>query len=223
MWKALAAAAIVSLLYLPGVAPADTSLGVRAGTLGAGAEISYAVSQRVALRLAGDTYTRTGTVTKQDIEYDAKEKLQSASLLADWFPFANNFRFSLGVMYNGNKVTGTGKPTSGTFTINGVTYQASDVGTLDASVDFKKSAPYFGIGYGRPINGGLSFLFDLGVMFQGKPVTTMTATCGPTAPQGSAQCNQIQSSVAAEQATVDDNLKNFKYYPVLSFGLAYTF
>ncbi|HEY6240888.1 MAG TPA: hypothetical protein VIW78_08620, partial [Burkholderiales bacterium] len=223
MRKSIAAAAIVSLLCLPGVAPADTSLGIRAGTLGAGAEISYAVSQRLALRLGADTYTRTGTVTKLDIEYDAKAKLQTASLLADWFPFANNFRLSLGVMYNGNKVTGTGKPTAGTFTINGVPYQASDVGTLDATVDFKKTAPYFGIGYGRPINGGLSFLFDLGVMFQGKPIATLTASCGPTAPQGSAQCNQIGSDVAAEQATADEKLKNFKYYPVLSLGLAYTF
>jgi hypothetical protein len=218
MRKFLAAIA-VPLLFLPGVAAADTSLGIRAGTLGVGGEISYAVSQSLALRLGSDAYSRTGTATQEGIEYDYTAKLKTASLLADWFPLSNNFRISLGVMYNGNKVTGVGRPTGGTFTINGITYQATDVGTVDAEVTFKKAAPYFGIGYGRPVNSGLSLLFDLGVMFQGKPKTTLTANCTATTPN----CSQLQSDVAAEQAALDDNLKNFKYYPVVTLGLSYTF
>ena len=219
MRKFLAAIA-VPLLFLPEVAAADTSLGIRAGTLGVGGEISYAVSQSLALRLGSDAYSRTGTATQEGIEYDYTAKLKTASLLADWFPLANNFRISLGVMYNGNKVTGTGVPTAAsTFIINGITYQASEVGTVDAKVTFKKAAPYFGIGYGRPINSGLSFIGDLGVMFQGKPKTTLTANCTSTTPN----CAQLQSDVAAEQAALDDSLKNFKYYPVLTLGLSYTF
>jgi hypothetical protein len=224
MSKRFAAATLAPLLFLPGISSADTSIGLRAGTLGLGAELSYAVSQQLALRLAADTYTpKVKTVTQEDIDYDAQAKLRSGSLLVDWFPFANNFRISLGAMINQNKVTATGKPTGGTFTINGQTFNATDVGSLDAEVSFKRTVPYAGLGYGRPINGGLSFIFDLGVMFQGTPKSALSATCGPTAPQGSAACNSLQSAVAAEQATVDDNLSKFKYYPVLSLGLAYTF
>jgi hypothetical protein len=176
------------------------------------------------LRLGADTYSpKTVTITQQDIDYDAKPTLRSASLLFDWFPFANNFRISLGAMVNQNKVTATGKPTGGSFTLDGQTFNAADVGTLDAEVTFKKTVPYFGIGYGRPINGGLSFISDLGVMFQGTPKSTLTASCGGAAPPGSANCDQIRSAVAAEQATLDDNLSKFKYYPVFSIGLAYTF
>lgn len=213
------AAIAAALLYLPAAAPADTSIGARAGTLGVGGEISYAVSQSLALRLGSDAYSRTGTANREGIEYDYTAKLRTASLLADWFPLANNFRISLGIMYNGNKVTGTGVPTGGTIIIDGTPYTPSQVGTLDAQVTFKKTAPYFGIGYGRPIASGLSFLFDLGVMFQGKPKTTLTANCTATTPN----CAQLQSDVAAEQAALDDSLKNFKYYPVLTLGLGYTF
>ena len=217
------AAALAPLLLLPAVSQADTSLGLRAGTLGLGAELSFAVSQRLALRLGADTYSpKTVTVTQQDVDYDAKAKLRSASLLVDWFPFANNFRISLGAMINQNKVTATGKPNSnGQFTINGQPINASDVGSLDAEVSFKKTVPYLGIGYGRPINGGLSFISDLGVMFQGSPKSTLTATCSPTA--SAPNCTTLQNAVASEQATLQDDLSKFKYYPVFSIGLAYTF
>jgi hypothetical protein len=216
------AAALAPLLLLPAVSQADTSIGLRAGTLGLGAELSFAISQRVALRLGADTYSpKTVTITQQDIDYDAKAKLRSGSLLVDWFPFANNFRISLGAMVNQNKVTATGKPTGGSFTLDGQTFNAADVGTLDAEVTFKKTVPYFGIGYGRPINGGLSLISDLGVMFQGVPKSTLTATCSATAT--GPNCSALQSAVAAEQVTLQDNVGKFKYYPVLSIGLAYTF
>jgi hypothetical protein len=218
MRKLLAATAAVSLLSSPTAVLADTSLGIRAGTLGGGVELSHAFSRRTGVRLNVDSYNLTQTDTHDSIQYDMKLKLQTASLLGDWFPFAGNFRISAGAMFNGNKFTLKGQPTGGAYTINGVTYQAAEVGSFDAQVDFKKVAPYFGIGYGRPINSGLSLIFDLGVMFQGSPHSKIDATCGTTL-----QCTQLQSDAAAEQAKLDDSLRNFKYYPVVSLGLAYTF
>ena len=218
MRKLFVTAAVLPLLAFPGVAPADTSLGVRAGTLGGGVELSYALSQRAAVRLNADGYNRTQSKTHDNIDYDMKLKLQTGSLLGDWFPFANNFRISAGAMLNRNKFSLKGQPTGGTFTINGTPYPASEVGSFDAQVDFNRAAPYFGIGYGRPINSGLSLIFDLGVMFQGAPHSKIDVTCGTTL-----QCTQLQSDAAAEQSRLDDSLHNFKYYPVVSLGLAYTF
>src|SRR5258708_4636129 len=43
MRKLFIAAAVLPLLAFPGLAPADTSLGLRGGTLGGGAELSCAV------------------------------------------------------------------------------------------------------------------------------------------------------------------------------------
>jgi hypothetical protein len=181
------------------------------------------LSQRAAVRLNADGYNRTQSSTEADIQYDMKLKLQTASLLGDWFPFANNFRISLGAMFNGNKLTMKGQPSGGTFRINDQIYTAAEVGSLDAKVDFNKAAPYFGIGYGRPINSGLSLIFDLGVMFQGNPKSKIDVNCGTAAPQGSPRCTQLQNDAKGEESQLDDSLRSFKYYPVISLGLAYTF
>ncbi len=221
MHKIFVTATVLPLLAFPGLAPADTSIGLRGGTLGGGVELSYALSQRAAVRLNADGYNRKQTSTRDSIDYDMKLKLQTASLLGDWFPFANNFRISLGAMFNGNKFTLNGKPTGGFYTINGTQYSSTQVGSFDAAVDFNKAAPYFGIGYGRPINSGLSLIFDLGVMSQGSPKSKINVTCGSGTPP--ATCSQLQSDAAAEQSKLDDSLHSFKYYPVISLGLAYTF
>jgi hypothetical protein len=215
------AAAVLPLLIFPGVAPADTSLGIRAGTLGGGIEVSTALSQRAAVRLNADGYNRTQSSTQDNIQYDMKLKLQTVSLLGDWFPAANNFRISAGAMFNGSKFTMKGQPTNGTFTINGAQYSSTtQISSLDATVDFRKAAPYFGIGYGRPINSGLSLIFDLGVMFQGSPRSKINVTCIDPTP---GTCSQVQTHVDAEESNLDDSLHKFKYYPVISLGLAYTF
>ena len=203
-------------------ANADSSIGLRAGTLGGGLEFAHAFSERFGFRLSGNGFKTSGSDNYSDIDYDAHVKLENAQLLLDWFPFANNFRISAGMAYNGNKVTLNGKPSpGGTYTINGVPYTASQVGAIDGTVDFKQAAPYVGLGYGRPIGKGLSFTADLGVLFQGSPRTTLTATCAPGLPAPT--CSQLQSDVAAEQAQLNDDLHNYQYYPVVSIGLAYVF
>jgi hypothetical protein len=124
-------------------------------------------------------------------------------------------------MFNGNKFALNGKPSGSGYVINGTFYPAAQVGSFDAAVDFNKAAPYFGIGYGRPINRGLSLIFDLGVMSQGSPKSKIDVTCGSAA--SPAQCATLKSDAAAEQSKLDDSLHSFKYYPVISLGLAYTF
>jgi hypothetical protein len=221
MRRLFVTAAALTILGFPGLAPADTSLGLRGGTLGGGVELSYALSQRAALRLNADGSNFTQSDTHDNIDYDMKLKLQTVSLMGDWFPFANNFRISLGAMFNGNKFALKGQPTGGFYTINGTTYNTAQVGSLDAAVDFVKAAPYFGIGYGRAIKRGLSLIFDAGVMFQGSPKSKIDVTCGPLATPP--ECAQAQSDAQAEQSRLDESLHSFRYYPVISLGLAYTF
>src|SRR5258706_11959494 len=214
MQKIFVTATVLPLLAFPGLAPADTSIGLRGGTLGGGAELSYALSQRAAVRLNADGYNRKQTSTRDSIDYDMKLKLQTASLLGDWFPFANNFRISLGAMFNGNKFTLNGKPSGGFYTINGTQYSSTQVGSFDAAVDFNKAAPYFGIGYGRPINSGLSLIFDLGVMFQGSAKSKIDVTCGSAATPS--QCPQLRRDAQAEQSRLEASLQRFKNYPEIS-------
>jgi hypothetical protein len=197
---------------------ADTSIGLRVGTLGGGIELAHAFTDTLGFRIVANGLNYDTTATYESVDYDAKLKLATGQLLLDWFPFSSNFRLSAGAMYNGNKLTLDGKPTGGTYTINGTPYPASEIGSMNGKVDFRSAAPYVGLGYGRPVGKGLSFTADLGVLFQGSPHTTLTATCGTTA-----QCAQIQSDVAAEQAKLNDDMSKYQYYPVVSIGLAYVF
>jgi hypothetical protein len=216
----MAVAAVAAILASP-VGLADTSLGLRAGTLGGGIELAHAFTDTLGFRIGANGLHYNTTATYESVDYDANLKLLTGQLLFDWFPFSNNFRISAGAMYNGNKLTLDGKPSGGTYTINGITYSASDIGSMNGKVDFRSAAPYVGLGYGRPVGKGLSFTADFGVLFQGSPNTTLTATCGPATPAPT--CASIQSSVAAEQAQLNDDMSKYQYYPVVSIGIAYVF
>lgn len=201
----------VALMLLPALARADGSIGVRAGSTGLGVELAYPVSQSLGVRLDVDGYKYDRKFTQDNIEYDGKVTLRTGAVLLDWFPLANNFRISAGGVYNGNKIL-LSTPTQ-SVTINNTPYTAS----LDGQIDFKKFAPYAGIGYGRPIRTGLSLTFDLGVMFQGTPTATLNGTCT------GAGCATFQTDLKAQEASLNDKVKDFKYYPVATLGLAYTF
>lgn len=201
---------------------ADTSLGLRVGTLGGGVELAHAFTETLGFRVSANGLHYNTTETFESVTYDSRLKLESGQLLLDWFPFSNNFRVSAGAMYNGNKFTLEGKPSAGgTFTINGTTYSSANVGSLNGTVDFMKAAPYIGLGYGRPIGKGLSLIADLGVLFQGSPRSTLSVTCGTAT--SVTTCSQIQNDVSAERNKLNDDMDTFRYYPVVSIGLAYVF
>ena len=157
-----------------------------------------------------------------DTNYDAKAKLSNGNLFLDWAPLGPFFRVTGGLVLNANKVDVTAQATGGTFTLGGTTYSAADVGTLTGTVKSGNSAaPYLGIGYGRVAGAGVNFYADLGVMFQGTPKASLTATCGPATP--AALCSQIQASTALEAVDLQDSIKNFKYFPVASIGVTIGF
>src|SRR5215467_1434555 len=205
----------IALVLLPAVAQADGSIGVRAGTVGLGLELAYPISQSLGVRLIADGYKYSRKFTQDNIDYDGDAKLRTGSLLLDLFPFANNFRISAGGVYNGNKLLLSTPTQSLTINNNPIPYTA----TLNGEVDFKKFAPYAGIGYGRPVGSGFSLTFDLGVVFQGTPTATLNGTCTP-APACTAQ---FQTDLKAQEASLNDSIKNFRYFPVATIGLAYTF
>jgi hypothetical protein len=218
----VSALAVISMTLASPVSGADTSIGLNIGTLGAGVELAHAFTENLGVRIGASGLKYDTTDTYESVDYDAKLKLATGRLLIDWFPFANHFRISAGAMYNGNELTLDGKPSgSGTYTINGNTYPASQVGSLNGKVDFRKTAPYVGLGYGRPIGKGFTVIADAGVLIQGSPRSSLNATCGASTPAPT--CATIQNDVAAERARLDDDVRKYRTYPVLSIGLALRF
>lgn len=199
----------------------DLGLTGKIGTLGYGAELNLGLTDSVGVRLGLNAFSYRYNANSSAVNYDFKLQLQTVSALADWYPFEGSFRTSAGVLYNNNKVSLNALPTGGTYTINGTTYAASDVGSMQGTMTFNKVAPYLGIGWGNPVarNKGWGMTSDIGVLFQGQPKTSLVATCG--ASLSPSQCTDLQNNAAAENAKVESDLKNFKWWPVVSFGISY--
>ncbi len=207
-------------------APAQFSAAIRVSTLGIGPEVSVLTAPNVALRIGynGTNYSRS--VSSQGIDYDGKLKLSSVPALADVYPSKQgSFHLTAGLLFNSSSVTATGKPSGSTqtYTLNGMTFNAADVGSLNGRVTFSKTSPYLGIGFGKPAGGSmLQFLFDVGVAFQGKPHLTLGRSGGVTITDPALN-TMINTAIAAQQSKSQSDANKLQYYPVVSVGLAYHF
>jgi hypothetical protein len=196
----------------------DLSLTGKIGTLGLGAELDIALTDSLGARIGLNAFTYKYNANSSTVNYDFNLKLQTVSALADWYPFdESSFRTSVGVMYNNNKVSLNGQPTGGTYTINGNPYSAGAISSLQDEITFNKLAPYIGIGWGKPAptNQGWGMTTDFGVLFQGSPKTNLTVTCTGIGPCPTA------TDIAAENNKLQNDLSNFKFWPVASIGITY--
>ncbi len=183
---------------------AVADVDAHASTLGTGLAVAFPVGDSVAARVGFNqfnlSFNTTTTSATSTINYSGNLKLSTVELLADWHPFDGLFHLTGGMMVNNNKYEATGID------------QATGA-TASATVTFSKTAPYLGFGWsGQAKNTGWSFKSDIGVLFQGAPNATLTSA-NPT----------LAANLATEQAALNDKLKNFKYYPVISFAVGYAF
>jgi hypothetical protein len=213
-----AAAVAASALMVAGAASAQqTSLGVTAGTTGLGVELGYDMSDAFGLRANGNLFGLSKDVESDGIQYDGKLKLRSLGVLGDFYPFESGFRVTGGAYYNDNHVNLTATP-SGPVTIGGTSYTPAEVGSLTGSAEYNKFTPYAGLGYtSNRGDAGLSFVFDAGVMFQGRPDITLAGS-GPITSSPS-----FQADLERERQQIRSDLKWTRFYPAVRAGVAYRF
>ena len=202
MKKRILLAAVIAAISAP--AFAGTDIEAHLSTLGYGLGVGFQATDSVVARVGFNQFSKTYTTTSGSVNYNGNLKLSSADLLADWHLFGGVTHLTAGLVYNNNKIEMT---SVGNYTLNGNNY----TGTLNSSVTFNKVAPYLGFGWsGQAKNKGLSFNSDFGVLFQGQPKASVTGS-------GNAAAD------ATAQADLENSLKNFRYYPVISIGIAYAF
>jgi len=206
--------------------------GLKVGTLGLGAELSIPLSDSFSLRANVNGFSYSDDDVYEDagdeIAYDATIDLLTVGLLLDYYPMeSSQFRVTAGVYYNGNGFDATMEPTNGTYDIDGVPYNAADIGSLSADASFDDVAPYIGIGWGnKGTEAGWGFSIDVGAMYQGDAELNADVTRGAGIPNnaaGDALFSDIEDSVEAERVTAEDDLSDFQWYPVIMVGVTYTF
>jgi len=226
-----------SLLMLCSAAHADLGLSLRAGTLGAGVELDYAMSEKWSLRLMANEYSTDDDFEEDGIDYNAELDLSSYGAALDWHPFGGTFRLSLGAISNGNELAAASVP-SDTFDIGDVTYISddNDPASLSGTIELGDGgvAPYVGFGWGNsPSNdGGFLFSLDLGVIQSGEAQVDLVGSGtaydadqdpGLTTPISLASNAEAQEEIAKEEQSLLDEFEGNDLYPVVMIGIGYRF
>ena len=205
--------------FAMGVPPAwlpfhGIAAGLGVGTEGVGIQGTTAIIPKTLNLNVGFNYLHLSrSIHTSNVNYNAGVNLQGEPITVSWFPFQGNLNLTAGVFINQNGFNVTGTPTRGTYTFNAHTYTASQVGSLTGKTHFNGAAPYVGIGWGDPMDGGrLTFTANVGAIYEGAPNVRLTAT-------GSAANRQLASDVQSEQNSLNNKVSGYQWWPVMGVGL----
>lgn len=195
------------------------AVGLGAGTTGLNAEVKFAPNNKVALRGGYNLLDFDVDQEYDDIDYNGDLSLNTFSGFVDVAPFGNGFVLSGGA-YVGDKTLGLNAMPSSSVEIGGNTFTPAEIGTLTGEAKLKSFAPYAGIGYDSFISGSSDWSFNAraGVMFTGSPEVDLVSVDGLLSNDAG-----LRADLEAEILAIEDDAEDFKYYPVISVGIARRF
>ena len=148
-------------------------------------------------------------------------ELVNGSLLIDWYPFDDAFKLTGGIFAGDNNISLTGTPGTSLVPAEFATLSPlADSVSIHGNVEFNSFAPYFGLGWNsnQDRTPGWGPSIDLGVLFMGEPtVSDLTAT-GPMTDHPA-----VTIFLEEERLRIEDDLEDFRYYPVATLMLSYYF
>jgi hypothetical protein len=193
------------------------TLGVLGGTQGLGPEIAYRAGAHFGVRGNAGYLSYNHDQTVNQISYNGKLKLNSAGLMADWYPMGGGFRFSLGARNNDNKIHVNSTPAS-SVTVGNNVYTPAQIGTLSGVVTGNSFSPSFSLGYGGTLAKGFTLGAELGVVFQGSPKVENYQATGLLASNPA-----FQADLQTERTRVEDKVHSYQYWPIAQIQLLYRF
>lgn len=219
-------APLAGALLFAGAAQAQVGITADLGTTGAGFHLVVPMESNLNGRFGANYFQHDFNRTTNKVDYAIEGKLQTFDILFDWYVREGSpFHLTGGLVYNGNTFDAVGQASQlGTFSLNGNTYTAADVGILKGRIDYRKAAPYLGIGWGNALAADKashwSFNADLGAFFQGNPNVTLGSWGCVTS---ATVCNALVKDIAAERLRLKDDVDSFKVYPVVRASVNYRF
>lgn len=217
---------VVFLVAALAAAGAQAQIGVTAdlGTTGAGLHLVVPMESNLNGRFGVNYFSYDFDKRSGELDYKLDGKLQTFDVLFDWYVRpGSQFRLTGGVVYNGTEFSGVGTPVGGgAYLLNGNRYAANHVGRIESRLQFRKAAPYLGIGWGNALtpNKGWNFGADLGVLYQGTPrIELGNWGCTATA----AICGALAKDIAVEEGRLAEDVEDYKFFPVLRASVSYRF
>ena len=223
-WVTSIVAASVLLSTTASAATTAIGAGVRVSTFGFGADIDVGLSKWATFRIGYHGLNYGKQITDTNVSYDGKLTISAVSAIVDWNLFAGGFHVSLGAVSNGPRIDVVGTPTNGTYTFNGVTYQASEIGSLTGTIKLGKSVvPYIGLGWGNAASNqhSVTFLVDVGAIHTGTAAAAINVSCSAGVP--TTACAQITADANVEKTDLEKKMRSYQWYPVVGIGFGVKF
>lgn len=214
-----AATAMMALMGLRPAAALDIAADVHGGTLGMGIGASFQLTGNLNVRagLNSGEFEIVDIDDDEGLDYDNPSfEFDNQYAFVDLYPSSGgNFRFTLGLVQNGNEITaGASVDSSGQFV--GDT-EAPINTSVTGIVSFDGTATYAGIGWGNAFgrNNGFYLAIDLGIMSQGDPQVDLIVidNTGTISEQDRQQ----------EERDMQNELDGIDLWPVGTVSLGYRF
>jgi opacity protein-like surface antigen len=219
---------VVSILLCSSVAvakDATQAVSLSAGTIGAELEYSRIVKPEynLAVRVSLGGLSWDGDYDDTDTHYDTNVDLFNIGAIFEYHPMSNGFYLAAGAFYHNDDFSMKATPTGGKYEFNGTLYDASSAGTVTGDVyGLNKVAPYIGIGYDASLFGSGNWFFTLkaGAWYQGTPKVDLAShNCDNT----QIDCDQLRYDLEQEEQDINDDIEDYKWWPVIHIGVSYRF
>lgn len=210
--------ALALLLTFSGAANADFGVGFKAGTLGLGAEGRWSPLPWLDLRVGANQYDLDTGGSYSAIDYDATLALDNYYVTGNLrFPLSP-FRLTAGAFSNGNELQLVSADTGGAnLEFGGTSFTPAEVSAVYGTTSFGSTSPYVGVGYDFELLGKVGLNLDFGVLWQGEPMVALAA-------EGSAADSQVVvDALATEELVLENDLSDYKAWPVVSMSFVYNF
>ncbi len=217
----LKSAVLLVALTLAGNASAndDFWVGLKAGTLGYGAEVSWRPIGWLDIRAGANFFDYEDTGSQAGINYDGTLALDTLYLTGNFrFPLSP-FRLTAGAVSNNNEVRLVSQAMP-TYELGGTQgYLPAEVGTLQSVTSFDGVSPYLGAGFDFTLMDRLGLSLDFGILLQGEPQVSLTS-------DGSLALivdPGFLADLESERQELENELEDMKAYPVISIGFNFNF
>lgn len=194
-------------------APGHFYGGITGGTLGIGPEVGYRVNDHFGIRGNATFLSVSHSFDSGDLDYRGKARLKSGGLMLDAFPFGGGFRISAGARLSGNDGRVRANATRSQ-TVGNRTYTPAQIGTITGDAETKNFAPALTIGWAGQNQSGFIFGAEAGALFQGKVrIRNFRNNTGLIS----------AADLEAERRDVQDDVDDYKVYPIAQITIGYRF
>lgn len=192
-----------------------SAVGLNIGTTGFGLEYARNFHKHFNGKLRFSTFSYSYddiSVKEGDRELEGEAELNSTNmdLVFEYLPFNNSsFHLDFGLAYFFDlNSSGVGRY-KGSVSYGEIVLTGDDVGEVTYDIEWNSFAPYMGLGFGRSVpKNRFGFGFDLGAYYVGSPDVTIVGT-------------NLLTGNSEEEPVLEDNLKNYSWWPFVNFKLSF--